>query len=388
MIIGITVSIIMTSIINNVSNSIRLKANLEYQDFPYEGLMVNFRVSKTDLNKVSNSYDVKIVKYDLFITDWSENYQALIKYYYVDKNFLDYPVINNNNPSTVTKNYLIAGRAFNENDLILKRNVVIVPEVLAQKDNNGNYVLGNSITINDFEFKVIGVLKNTYDINENIYKVNNNRYGEMTKLNINCYLPMNNETNSFSQLYLQFDERVNATLQNDILLRLSSNSNLTEEELLSMINSGSLTYREYFDYYVKATLKQELKLYNILKYIVIGSVIIFIITILLFSIKDRINEFAIKKIVGASTLDLYVQVISEMAIIIFIANIIGLFFSTIISFIIIIIMSIPLGKLLLDFTIDQLINPMILIDLFIFIFSLIPFSIIMKSKLIDLLKFD
>lgn len=236
----------------------------------------------------------------------------------VDRDFLsgnfqvggDYPLLD-----AVEKKSLIHGRFLNENDLDNKGKVVVISEDVYKqlfiKDENP---IGEYVTINGINFKVVGVFK-------------------VSKINFGMTIHMHIPFTTFQQIFNQADRIawmiINAKPEFNIvqvekdaklLLKNIHKIHPNDRRALNSANAGErfgrvtgfLTGMQFLTWFVGiATL--------IAGVFAIGN-------ILLITVRERTKEIGLRRAIGATPLEIMSQVILEAIVLCLIASVIGIIF--------------------------------------------------------------
>lgn len=237
-------------------------------------------------------------------------YRITTNTYLVNLDFYNFQIPSAKDCNMLVTTHLIAGRNFNEDDILLNRNVIIINEEYSSLLFGKGKGLYEFITIGDKDYQVIGLLSSTDDVKYNINSSNK-------EIVMDVYRPNCNYINS----------------KYDSIICLSENEidSVYIDKCCNYLKESNQSIG-YFDCFSNSTFMDEYEnnkemFSNFVDIILIVSyltTILFLLTIMLFFIKERISEFGLKKAIGATNDDISFQILIEMMFIGIVGGIIGI----------------------------------------------------------------
>jgi putative ABC transport system permease protein len=309
-IIGIIIAITVYLVINVYGDAVTATFSEMYKDFDSHSVLIRGGVAADDLKKIENLYEgARFSKFydpmggtihtadSNFDVDVKVNIINVIQY-----DFYDYPIPSIDLDDSIETTRLIYGRTFNNDDRILKRNVIIIHEGFAKLifgDTNplGQYVITNSITyasyINDnAKLMVVGVLADTPDVLRTLDMFNKHYENNNDKdlPSIPFYIPCRDTINldSPSDLIITFREANKKAIESAYLT-------LTSQFNCRKVYTRDSVFAEIADY-----TKEVVEIVNLIVLVMLFTTGISLSIILTFSFKERLPEIGIKKALGGS----------------------------------------------------------------------------------------
>ncbi len=230
----------------------------------------------------------------------------------------DYPILDQ-----VQKKNLIYGRFLNENDILSKSKVVVIAEgIYKQLFDKKEKPIGQYIKINNINYKVIGVYKESSRINID---------GDSAYIPFTTYQQVYNMGDKIHWMMITANEGVDIKqMEKDILLTLKNLHKVhpDDKRAFGSINlgveiakfTGFLTGMQFLTWFVGiATL--------IAGVFAIGN-------ILLITVKERTKEIGIRRALGATPKSIRQQIILESVFLTTIAGMLGVIFGALVLFLI------------------------------------------------------
>ncbi|WP_278319637.1 ABC transporter permease [Herbinix luporum] len=302
---------------------------------------------------------------------------------------------------------VIKGRMINSSDVAQNRNVVVIDEfteslLFPKKDSIGKQIRlkvdipgfsNNSINSdNASEIKkctIIGVVKSGYHGKKERMKYN--KYISNLKETINLNTVIYTPKSYLLQNFETSDQKIIAWSTNDIkAMQLIKKS-------IELFKNQSLKEFTSYDLVDKDTVLRQAKenLEPIRIFLVLIMVVLLIISginamsIMFFSVKERINEIGIKKALGATKIEILNQFIIEGMMMAFIAAVI----SVLLSIVTVLIVQKYLNESLfilfeINLTVLNILIPFFISIIYGFAFSVIPSYYGAKIKVTDSLRFE
>lgn len=229
---------------------------------------------------------------------------------------------------------LIKGRDFTENDIISGNNVCIIEKSTENAIFRNESAIGKTIRLyslsNSIELTIIGVVNDYFTTRERNFNFNRNlssKDSDSISIESSIYVPDKLFDNS-----TVFDE---SELKEFLVGKINSEDISRVNNAIESINYDSSRSYRPVNCITRGTLINEVNKiqeeFNIVKIVFSIFLIIIsgfiILTVLLFSIKERIYEIGIRRAVGASSFSILTQFITEGTI----YSLISLTFATAIS---------------------------------------------------------
>ncbi len=307
----------------------------------------------------------------------------------------------------ITYTNILKGRYITQSDIVEQKNVVIIDELtenLLFPDGNS---LGKQITINvpipgfanistDTEIRsniqqctVIGIIANSYyEMQEEMkYQKNISNLSESFDLNTVIYCPASYVSSSFdlsSKKIIAWPE-----LDDFQSTKIKSSLSIYKNRSLQEINSFNIVDAESL--MIKTNKELEpLRIFLIFVMLILLSISgINAMSIMFFSIKERINEIGVKKALGATKIEILNQFIIEGILTALIASIATIFVSFLTALLIQKILTENIFILFeVHFSLSNILLPILIAVIYGFIFSLIPSYYGAKIKVTDSLRFE
>ncbi len=278
-IIVITISIVLVLLVNIISSYIIENVSLSFEHLGLD-------ISSIQLLEKRN---------DDWIDVLIENYQVEKYSFYNKKQNKDYKIIGcNSNLANIFTFSFESGNFLNEIDNKYNDNQIVIGNDLKQYFNV--YQINQLVNVNGITFKVIGILKKD---SKNLYE-------------------------NFDDCIFVFSEYVNNYQQSGFYF--ISENNFEKSFLDNLLTKDTYLFIDQSQ--TKTSMINLLKLIrNVLLFLSFISVIVSIISIVnnsLTNINIRLKEIGIKKALGASSKDIYIQFILESILIFLIGIIISL----------------------------------------------------------------
>lgn len=332
------------------------------------------------------------------ITDDGFGLNIILNIYKTNQNFNGTIVSGNNNCNKVK---LIDGRGFNQEDINEAKNVIIIDsitaDILFDGDSIGKiikiplYKIVNEeqyshILVDGYtKYEVIGVYKK--DISQYVEfnnMVKETKEDEYATYDAQCYIPMT----------CNIDESESDSVE---IIYLNSEGLIGEDVLIdnySVAMSKELSYECKTYESLAKELSLELKsikfIINIVTIVIIIISMIIINQTMIFSIKENLSEYGIKKALGASESKLATDIIIEMLIYGILAYLVALVFSIIISLICLNLIKeiylCPISDLIVKN--DTLILSFLIAITTSMMSSLTPIAYMSKKTIVDIIKFE
>ena len=230
----------------------------------------------------------------------------------------DYPILDQ-----VQKKNLMYGRFLNENDILSKAKVVVIAEdIYKQLFDKKEEPIGQYIKINNINYKVIGVYKESTSINFD---------GACAYIPFTTFQQVYNMGDKIHWMMITANEGVDIKqLEKDVLLTLKSLHKVhpDDKRAFGSVNlgveiakfTGFLTGMQFLTWFVGiATL--------IAGVFAIGN-------ILLITVKERTKEIGIRRALGATPKSIRQQIVLESVFLTTIAGMLGIIFGALVLFII------------------------------------------------------
>jgi putative ABC transport system permease protein len=221
---------------------------------------------------------------------------------------------------------LIAGRVFNNEDMLSGSPVVVLTEYSARQLTAGNYTLGQNIVIGGIVFKLIGIIQSDGGASGNIQTPDQPR---------DAYIPLTTTKSRFGDI---FTRRTAGTFEREyvelhqLIIEVSDISHVepTADAIRYMLEH----FHEHEDYELKvplALLKQAEKTKRTFN-IVLGAIAcisllvggIGIMNIMLASVTERTREIGIRRAVGAQRKHIIQQFLVETMVLSTVGGLIGI----------------------------------------------------------------
>lgn len=221
----------------------------------------------------------------------------------------------------VVMSELLSGRGITTDDIDRKSKVIIIDSVinkiLFQEDGIGKNIRipiygshtdennNTEISVSRYEiFKVIGVYKNTQQDSINFNK--QIKEGQTLYYNARCYIP---ESVDFLE-----DSKSEPEQMEYVYFGVPDTAE-KHDEIKSICQSGA-----EFDCYTYETFHNQMiqelsgikKTLNCITLLIMGIAVILIAQTMIFSIKENISDYGIKKAIGASSSKIGMELVSEM----------------------------------------------------------------------------
>lgn len=320
------------------------------------------------------------------------------------------------NSDMLNQTKLIKGRDFNHSEISEHKTVAIISEYSARILFGNNDCIGKFIEISIprelgkidlYKFEVIGVIKDTYQINQertaNFMNIKNQSAKpaaeqEPYSIELDVYVPYTSmqilhpdQETTQSEVNVQ-EKRIEQTFAKMVFSYPKNDFVNKSHELktfFSQDNYQSLITRNDLEKMVEEDTNESKGFLNVILGLIlfVSGVNIFNTTV--FSVKERIQEIGIRKVVGASNLQIALQFLVESIIV----SLAGVLIATAIALVICLIVYYYLTNvLLLDYYI--VIKPTtILVAVFIavlqgIVFSSIPVLLATRTKIVNALRFD
>ncbi|MDR2266186.1 MAG: hypothetical protein LBE09_01190 [Christensenellaceae bacterium] len=279
--------------------------------------------------------------------------------------------------TTLMPAQIIAGRAFNEYDRVNSSPVAILPKVLYNLFW-GDTFTPQTIKIAGTLYEVIGVIANTPDINRILYRIENDIQG-----------------NTDFPIYTLSSAAFASTATTIIFPYIVTDKLVVELSSILAKDPISPSFTYSSNIHTRLTVQEKLKYFADEQEITSGMIIAIIvlsivltIMLMLFSVKEKITAFAIRKAVDARSYDIWTHLTWEMLIIFFFSSIIASTFGYLLSYAIVSFISIPCGTSLFVNSINSLLLPTFIVLTIVCAVTTITSIIISRIKVIDMLKFS
>lgn len=378
MIIGITLCMVIAICAINLYDIYNYRKQLIYKDFKndemiIEGVFVPEQIiSLSDYSAVKDLAlfnKINTVESTLF------NKRINLALWEVNQTFLSVgtPCLNN---FSIVKPSMIEGRYFNNNDLLLKRNVIILNKSVAQ---GLQLNINDEIYMHNSYYTLVGILEDTPDVLQTLYNVKTIK--QNIDFTFNIYSLNLNSESFYHKIFVKLNEPLN--IHNKTIIRQRMAFNKTDFEALTQY----LTLEDFKEVLEENFQKND-KLLRTLIFCSFFVVSIFVLVMLTFTLKEKVYEVSVKKAVGAGVIDIITQILYENFIIGIISSIIAAYLSAIVISIIIPIMSIGSGMSLIYINIGHFLSPPLLIVVFLCAITVIPTVAVAKIKVISTLKYN
>ncbi|WP_196893840.1 ABC transporter permease [Aureivirga marina] len=228
----------------------------------------------------------------------------------------DYPFL-----AEVQKQNLIFGRFIDQLDIEERRKVcVISTDVYRQLFNEGEYVIGRYININEINFKIVGLNKNS-------------RNGPSDDINIpfTTFQEIYNKGNDISWMMITANPNYNINqVESEAknLLKIAHDINPDDTRALGSFNFGEL-FKKLTGF---LSGMQFLTIFVGISTLIAG--VFAIGNILLITVKERTKEIGVRRALGAKPLEIKIQIILESVSLTLFAGIIGIIFGGFVLYII------------------------------------------------------
>jgi len=267
--------------------------------------------SKYDELKVKYS-DVKISGFrysSYYLTSKTDNIDTYTNWYMnligVEHDFYNYAIPSITHGDCIEQPELVLGRAFNSDDYLLNRKVIIMHYSIAKLYFPYSNPLGENIKMNNTSYQIVGLLKDTADVKRTIERMNPRVFDKTIKTNngyTSAYIP-----NSYFGTITYYDRTILTFPDVD----MESVYNMLIDNVYNNVDTGQL----YIQKHILEDLQKDLKAVNNMILIAIMVMLILsgisLSTILSFSFKERIREIGIKKAIGATDSDILLQFFIE-----------------------------------------------------------------------------
>ncbi|GAA4272622.1 FtsX-like permease family protein [Aquimarina gracilis] len=226
----------------------------------------------------------------------------------------------------------IEGRPFGVKDIADNRNLIVISDEFKEEYfGNVEKVVGKKVIINDLSYEVAGVVKESSNLREVVYA--------------NVYLPHDLNKNSQSNtdivgnyraIFMASDKSSTSLIKKEysqILKNAAANAGAANKELISHADT-------FLEVYTRNTFGNIFNDSGTSKFYTILGILILIflflpaltlINLILTKMSERADEIAIRKSVGASSLQIFFQFIVENIMI----NLLGAIFALLLSFVLI-----------------------------------------------------
>lgn len=378
MIIGIALCMVICICAISLYDIYEYRKQQAYKDFLEDEVIIEGVIVPEQIESLSSYKAVQNIS--LFnkvntISTKLYNKNMSLALWEVNQSFLNIGVPSLNGYSIV-KPFIIEGRYFNYNDILLKRHAIILNKSVAE---GLSLNLNDEIHINNKSYTLVGILQDTPDVLQTIYNIKTVKQDISFSFNVYA-LNLNNQ--SFNQkIYVKLNEPIN--IYNLI--------NLKQRMAFSKADFDSLNqYLTLEDYkkYIDENYEKTDKLLNTIIFCSFFIVGIFVLVMLTFTLKEKVFEISLKKSVGATATDIITQLLYENFVIGIISSIIAAYISAIAISLIIPIMSIGSGMYLSYINISHFFLPPLLIIVYLCVITIIPAVAVAKIKVISTLKYN
>lgn len=351
-----------------------LKSQMEFTHD--EQIFINNNFSNSAVTYYTNNYVDNIFinnkKVTYSVTGCSKNF---VNNYIISEDFFGNTL--DDNP-LAQKRRLVAGTSWSNDEIEKCSRVVVINEFGARLIFGKNNPIGRTIEINKYNYKVIGVLENSSVSDEYLNKIDSSN--DMKLPPIEAYIP----TTTFNKYFSE-----DGILTTIIDSKEHSPEQLKEEFEKDFDKNISIYSRNSVDDSIKSQINSFLPIIIGVELFLEMISVIFLVTTMIFNVKEKIPEFGIRMSLGASKKDITLQILFEGMF----YSIVSLIFSLCAFAIVILICQIILvdkvfivDRLYIDYIHLLLISALLIsVDL---CFLLIPALYIRKMNILDAIKFE
>ncbi len=377
LIIGFIITSVAFSAGDIIVSNVSMSSSVYYKNFPQNAILLKGSVNNNLLQKL-NIFDtqLKISSCLILGTDVIklENEQELkINEYEVLPNFEQYPLVSVDTNDSLEVSSLIAGRSFDQTDCLLQRKVVILHNAVIQMLFEENDVIGKNIVLGDgSQYQIIGILKDTPDILRLVHEFLSSGEGNLpvyfpcsgSYYNHTVCIAPENLTHSYASKLVEFIQQ--------------EGGNITVFAYTAALHNAKIMQN------VKDA-ESELLILLVVMYLIST---VFIFSLMLFFVKERVVEIGIRKAIGGKSQDITFQFMFELFMVALFSSIIGTILGNFLGSVIAFLMTSAMGTHFVQIKLTAIILP-VLIDLTIaMIAGLIPSIIASKMNVKECLQFD
>lgn len=367
LVVGTTLSMIVAINAFIVKDTQEYCYRMPYEDYTEYDLRIDVKVDRQIFDELASLEEVNYLSgYKLV------GLTEAISFYAVTANFLKNGCPSTSHSYSIVKPQGIMGRGFTQEDLLLKRDVVIISNSLAK---SLRLKVGSYLHWEHRELKVVGILNDTPDILAKLYESS----FKGKEINHKAYvLDFDNE--NFNTLIFNFkDDNLSKNFYKvkAILMKHS-------DKYMNLVN-----YDRYYiaEQIAASNYRQQRFILTVALSAVAVSILVSIM-IMLFMLKDKISEIGIKRALGASVLDIVAQIWIEIILLLSLCMVLSSFLSIPILMLILPSIYLSAGVPINNLDVGMFFYPQILIFTITTIISLIPIIIICCSKITNTLKYE
>lgn len=379
----------------------------KYRYFKENGIMdiklnENSLKYKDDIKKIfkgkgyilfRNYYNTSLA-YPVIVNGVNTNF--ILNLYQTNQNFTGYMITSQEN---VVMSELLMGRSISSEDIDKKNKVIIIDSIMNNILFQGNGIGKNmripvysshtdennntEISISRYEiFKIIGVYKNTRQDYVNFNK--QIKEGQNLYYTARCYIP---ESVTFLDDSKTEDEQIEYVYLDVI------NTVEKYDEIEAVCQTGMefdcYTYESFYNQMVQE-LSGIKKTLNYITLLIMGIAIILIAQTMIFSIKENISDYGIKKAIGASSGKVSLELVLEMLLYALAAFLISIFLSLIIALIILKFISLQNPGISYSLILKQqtIFLSFVLAIETCLIASVVPIIYLNNKSVVDIIKFE
>lgn len=303
---------------------------------------------------------------------------------------------------------LLKGRLLTKNDYALQNEVVVIDKFTEQLLFPNINSIGQEVQLNteipgvanvsvrgtnevqeSLNLTVVGVIDNLYNtkVEQLNYEKGVLNLREPIFTNLQFYSPLSTveeklETSENKFFMWTFTDQIEFNELNEILISYQQISQGKTTEFNITTHSNLLKNEVQFIKPIETFINIILSLFLVISGISVMS-------IMFFSVKERIPEIGIKKAYGASKIDILIQFILEGMIISFVGAVIAIFLSVVISVLIERYIQNYLFILIeIHFSLDLILTPLFIAGIFGFVFCIIPSYYGSKIPVTSAIRFD
>lgn len=309
-------------------NAIIFSSEKKYMDVFYDDM----------LKKTSSPlfYQLEGQTVELFSSNYCKDYKCTLNANIIGVSGGENIYIENNEDSVIASyRPLIKGRSIYQSDIVNAEKVAIIDELSEKMMFSDKNAIGKNISIynpetDEFEdYKVVGVLKKSFyntleEINLKNGLQSSNKHISITST---IYIPSTSAKNMFNnnsmdKAYYLFDCESKDNISQTENICKDLGHIFEERQIQYQISDKKILTDKYENEY-----QQTKTFMNILLIIIIFISGLSVMSIIFFSVKERISEIGVRKTLGASRLDIFLQFILEG----FIISVISAFISLTVS---------------------------------------------------------
>ncbi|MDR0752093.1 MAG: ABC transporter permease [Christensenellaceae bacterium] len=398
-IIGIIIGITVYLVANVYGDALIYYYKKMYEGFDSHSILINEALTPDQVIRLKNFYNGERFSYfnryatmELHIADEEINFTVFGSIIGVTLDFHNYHLPSLDSTYNIEKPLLLCGRPFNNDDLVLERNVTIIHSSFAKLLFGNSNPLGQHITIgrpdgplNTDKYMIVGILSDTPDVLRTIDALNL-RYSDISFTDtptIPLYIPRDFNTTNID--YVDYFD-IDATI---ITFRNKKDVSLALLQLKHVYKVTRAYSRESVHNELTNETKSIVDIINLIVLVMMFTSGLSLSIILIFSFKERLPEIGIKKALGGSNGDILLQFfIENIALGLFGAIcglILGIFLLTTMAPFI---LQIPVSSILGHLTWDRIVTPLLMSIATTTAFGFLPALWGVKQNIVSVLRYE